>query len=177
MRKKILPLVILSLFIFKAYSQNFVSQAIRGERGISKQFAAIPNNQNLKFNTAQVKALLNLNDNAELILKRTEQDRLGFIHFRFYQTYRSVPVENSMFIIHTKNGLLKSLGGSIVTDFDPLMDERGATRVSEANAIANAVKYVHAKVYAWQDADMEQRIKIQTGNPNASYLPKSSLVR
>ena len=85
MRKKILPLAILSLFIFKAYSQNFVSQAIRGERGISKQFAAIPNNQNLKFNTAQVKALLNLNDNAVLILKRTEQDRLGFIHFRFYQ--------------------------------------------------------------------------------------------
>lgn len=176
MRKKILSLAILSFFILNAYSQNFVSQAIRAERGISKQFAAIPTNQNLKFNTAQIKALLNLNNNADLILKRTEQDKLGFIHFRFYQTYRGVPIENSMFIIHTKNGLLKSLGGSIVTDFDPLMDERGATRVSEVNAIANAVKYVHAKVYAWQDADMEQRIKIQTGNPNASYLPKASLV-
>ncbi len=176
MRKKIIPLMLLSFIIIKAYSQNFVSQAVRGERGVSKQFAAIPDNQSLKFNTAQVKALLNLNNNADLILKRTEQDKFGFIHFRFYQTYKGIPVENSMFIIHTKNGLLKSLGGSIVTDFDALMDERAASKISAAQSIASAVNYVHAKLYAWQDADMEQRIKIQTGNPNASYLPKASLV-
>ncbi len=164
MRKKILLLTVLSFLIFQTYAQNFVSQAIRGERGISKQFAAVPDNQSLKFNTAQVKALLNLNDKADLILKRTEQDKLGFIHFRFYQTYRGVPVENSMFVIHIKNGLLKSLGGSIVTDFDPLTDNRAAAKISAVQSITAAVQYVHAKVYAWQDADMEKRIKMQTNN-------------
>lgn len=176
MIKKILSLTLLSLIIFKAYSQSFVSQAIHGEQGISKQFAIIPDNQNLKFNAAQVKALLNLNNNSNLVLKRTEQDKLGFIHFRFYQTYRGVPIENSMFIIHTKNGLLKSLGGSIVTDFDPLMDEHASSKISSAQSITAAVNYVHAKVYAWQDAGMEQSIKKQTGNSNASYLPKANLV-
>ncbi len=176
MLKRILPFILLCFILFKADAQNFVSQVIRGERGISKQFAAIPDNQALKFNSAQVKGLLNLAEKADLILKRTEQDKLGYIHFRYYQTYGGVPVENSMFIIHARNGVLKSLGGSIVTDFDPLMDERAASTISDAQAITVAVKHVNAKVYAWQDADMQQRIKIQSNNPNASYLPKASLV-
>ena len=108
---------------------------------------------------------MNLNENADLILKRTEQDKAGFIHFRFYQTYRGVPIENSMLIIHTKNGLLKSLGGSIVTDFDPLTDERSGAKISAAQSVVAAVNYVHAKVYAWQDENMEQRIKIRQTMP------------
>ncbi len=107
---------------------------------------------------------------------RTEQDKLGFIHYRYYQTYRGVPVENSMYIVHTKYGVLKSLGGSIVTDFDPLIDQRASQKVSQDQAIDIAVKYVGAKVYAWQDAGMEQRIKDQTKNAKASYAPKASLV-
>ena len=91
--------------------------------------------------------MLNLNKNADLILKRTEQDKLGFIHFRFYQTYRGVLIENSMFIVHTKNGLLKSMGGSIVTDFDPLIDERASQKISQAASISAAINYVHAKLY------------------------------
>ena len=79
----------------------------------------MPDNEAVKFNSSQVKALLGINNNAGFVLKRTEQDKLGFVHFRYYQTYKGVPIENSMLIIHTRNGLLKSLGGSIVTDFDP----------------------------------------------------------
>ena len=41
MLKRILSLTLLSFILFKAHSQNFVSQAIRGENGISKQFAAV----------------------------------------------------------------------------------------------------------------------------------------
>jgi Zn-dependent metalloprotease len=176
MIKRILSLALLSFIIFKANSQNFVSQVIRGEHGISKQFAAIPDNQNLRFNTAQLKGLLSLNDKADLILRKTEQDKHGFIHFRFYQTYKGIPVENSMFIVHTKNGLLKSLGGSIVTEFDPLMDERSSQKISQAQSITAAINYVHAKMYAWQDEDMQARIKKQTGNPDATYFPKPGLV-
>src|SRR3954468_10918507 len=122
MKRKILSLAVFTFLIINSYSQSFVSTIIRGERGISKQFADIGNNQKISFNAAQLKSLLSLDPNSDLVLIKTEQDKLGFIHYRYYQTYRSVPVENSMYVVHTKYGELKSLGGSIVTDFDPLID-------------------------------------------------------
>src|SRR4051812_14162734 len=147
MKRKILSLVILSFIIMKAYPQSFISNIVRGERGISKQSAVVNDAQKIPFNSSQVKSLLDLNQNAELVLQKTEQDRLGFIHYRYYQTYKGVPVENSMYIVHTKNGVLKSLGGSIVTDFDPTMDGRSTQKISNAQAKGIAVKYVGAKVY------------------------------
>jgi Zn-dependent metalloprotease len=122
MKRKILSLLLLSFIIIKAYPQNVVSKEIRGERGISKQFISLDDEQLVNFNAGQVKSLLGLNQNSELVLNKTEQDRLGFTHYRYYQTYRSIPIENSMYRVHTKNGALKSLGGAIVTDFDPAMD-------------------------------------------------------
>ncbi len=175
MKKKILPFMLLSFVIIKAYSQSFLKEAIRGEKGISKQFTAVPETENLKFNTAQLKGLLELNANSDLVLKRSEQDKLGFIHYRYYQTYKNVPVENSMFIVHTKNGVLTSLGGSIVTDFDEAMDARATTKVSQGNAITTAIKYVGAKVYAWQQPGMEKALKNQLNNVNATYAPKASM--
>ncbi len=176
MKRKILSLVLLSFIIIKAYPQSFVSKVIRGDRGISKQFTAVDNNQPISFNSAQVKSLLDLNQNSELVLQKTESDKLGFIQYRYYQTYKGVPVENTMYIAHTKNGVLKSLGGTIVTDFDEMMDQRSSQKISNSEAISIAIKYVNAKVYAWQDAGMEQRIKEQTNNTKASYAPKASLV-
>jgi bacillolysin len=176
MKRKILSLAVFTFLIITSYSQSFVSTIIRGERGISKQFAAVGDNQKISFNSSQLKALLDLDQNSDLVLWRTEQDKLGFIHYRYYQTYRGVPVENSMYIVHTKYGVLKSLGGSIVTDFDPLIDQRTSQKVSQDQAIEIAVKYVGAKVYAWQDAGMEKEIKDQTKNAKASYAPNASLV-
>src|SRR5882672_241434 len=115
MKRKILSLVILSLIISKAYPQTFVSKIIRSDQGISKQFVAVDKTQKISFNTSQVKSLFDLDKNSELVLQRTEQDKLGFIHYHFYQTYKGIPVENSMYIIHTRNGVLQSLGGAIVT--------------------------------------------------------------
>lgn len=175
MKRKILPLVLLSFLFIKAYPQSFVSKMIRGERGISKQLVSLSDNQPIAFN-GQVKDLLGLNANADLILKKTVHDKLGFIHYRYYQTYRNIPIENAVYIVHTKNGLLKSLGGSIITDFDERMNERFVQKISASRAVEIAVEYVGAKQYAWQDAGMEQSLKEQTKNAKASYLPKAGLV-
>jgi len=176
MKRKILSLLLLSFFIIQVHSQSFVSKEVRGERGISKSFTSFDNDQLVNFNASQVKSLLGLNQNSDLILKRTEQDKLGFIHYRYSQTYKSIPIENSMYIVHTKNGVLKSLGGSIVTDFDQLMDQRAAQRISGEQAISTAVRYVNAKQYAWQDAGMERSIKEQFKDSKATYKPTASLV-
>src|ERR1700755_1883985 len=124
MKSKILLLLFLSFVIAKAYSQNFISKEIRGDRGVSKQFISVEDDQPVNFNIAQIKSLLGLNENSELVLQKTEEDKLGFIHYRYYQTYRSIPVENTMFIVHTKNGILQGLDGTIITDFDPGIDQR-----------------------------------------------------
>src|SRR6476659_275795 len=113
MKRKILSILLLSFFIIKAYSQSSISKDIRGVRGISKQLLTLDDDQLVNFKGAQVKSLLGLNANSELVLKKTEQDKLGFIHYRYYQTYRSVPIENTTYIIHTKGGRLKSLTGTI----------------------------------------------------------------
>src|SRR6201989_1569225 len=128
MKRKILSLVVLSFLIIKAYPQSFISKIIRGEHGISNQFTAVNDKQAIPFNSSQLKSLLDLNQNSDLVLMKTEQDKLGFIHYRYYQTYKGVPVENTMYIVHTKNGVLKSLGGTIVTDFDELMDQRSTQK-------------------------------------------------
>ena len=175
MKKGNLLLLFLSLSACKIYAQNFISSAIRQSSGISKQYSAIPDNEAVKFNPSQAKSLLNLNQLSDLVLTATEQDKLGFIHYRFYQTFKGIPVMNSMYIVHTKNGLLKSLGGEIVTDFTATQSVT-APKIQTAQAIAAAVKYVNAQTYAWQDAGMEKSIKMQTKNPKASYAPKASLV-
>jgi len=175
MKRRILPLV-LSLIFINAYSQDFVSKAIRGENGTSKQFVTFDDDQQAKFNSSQVTTLLGLNTNSSLTLQKTQQDKIGFIHYRYYQAYRGVPVENSMLVAHTKNGLLKGISGSVITDFDPAINLRAAQRLSGAEAVSIAVRHVNAKEYAWQDAGMEQSLKAQTKNANASYKPSASLV-
>jgi Zn-dependent metalloprotease len=79
-------------------------------------------------------------------------------------------------VFHTKDGVLKSLSGIIVTDFDQAMDRRAAKKLSDDQAIGIAVKYVNAKQYAWQDAGMEQSIKDQFKDSKASYKPSANLV-
>ncbi len=48
--------------------------------------------------------------------------------------------------------------------------------ISEAIALQNALSFVGAQNYKWQDADEEAFIKSETNNPNATYYPKGDLV-
>lgn len=95
-------------------------------------------------------------------------------HYRYYQTYKGIPVENSMYIAHTKQGRLISMSGSVVTDFDSRLESRSSS-LSAKEAVERALKYVHAEKYAWQDADFEQRIKFRKGN-NATYYTVAAKV-
>jgi Zn-dependent metalloprotease len=131
-------------------------------------------NEKIQFNPASAKNIFGLDASSDLVLVKTESDKLGFIHYRFYQSYKNVPVEKSMFIVHTKNGLLKSMNGNIITEFDPT--KKKTVSVSADKAVAVALAKVGAEKYAWQDAKMQQRIKSQTKNPNASYYPKPVLI-
>jgi Zn-dependent metalloprotease len=175
MKRHLLSAIVLFLALGAA-AQNNLSSAIRGPKGVSNHFVTLAKDQNISFNGNDVKNILGLAANANLVLTRTETDKLGFVHYRYYQTYKGIPVENSMYTIHTRNQLIKGLSGSIVTEFDPLMDKRSSARINNTAAIQNTLKKVGAQTYAWQDEGMQDRIKMQTGNKNASYAPVASLV-
>ena len=107
---------------------------------------------------------------------RTEPDKLGNVHYRYYQTFNGIPVENSMYVIHTRSGYIKSMSGSIVTEFDQAVLKNSSAAFSSKEAVAKAIKNVKAELYAWQDAGMQQRIRMQTGNDKASFEPTAKLV-
>ena len=57
MKRKILLFLLLSFVIAQAYSQNFLSKEICGERGISRQFTPVDDDQLINFNAVQVRSL------------------------------------------------------------------------------------------------------------------------
>lgn len=175
MKKSLLMLALLVL-LSQAYAQNSLKQLIRGERGISRHFTTLAQEQQVSFNVKQAARMLELDANSNLELADQNTDKLGYTHYRFYQTYKGIPVENSMYIIHSKNGKLTGMSGEIIVDFDEYSNQPSLARINDRQAIDAAISNVKAKLYMWQDAAMEQRIKDQAGDVKASYAPTVKLV-
>jgi bacillolysin len=159
-----------------ACGQTDLKFGIRGPMGVSNYYTAIPANQKINFASFSARSLFGVDANSDLVLTKTEQDKLGYLHYRYYQTYKGIPVENSMCVVHTMNGLLKGMTGKIILDFDPIIQKRSTASISALQAVEIAMRYVHAQLYAWKDDNMERSIKMQTGNKNASYTPAPKLV-
>lgn len=167
--KKQLLFILFSLMVISGIAQSL---KLKSRSGVS-EFYNVPN-QKIQFTPAAAKTIFGLNANSDLVLAKTESDKLGFIHYRFYQTYKGVPVDKSMFVVHTKNGLLKSTTGNIVTEFGMPLQKNNT--ISADKAVDIAIAKVGAKQYAWQQKGMEKVLKQQTKNPKATYYPKAELV-
>lgn len=175
MKKHLLTLAAIIIFS-NGFAQNNFYQLLVNERGLSNHFTELPPSQRVSFDASQLNALLGLNSNSNLILMNAEQDQIGEIHYRYYQTYLGYPVEHSMFIVHTKDGMIRGMSGKIVMEFDPQTTANKPAQLSESEAIQSAISFVSAEKYMWQDEAMEQRLKNQTADVNATYYPASSLV-
>lgn len=173
MKKQIFTLSLL-VFFSAAYAQKNLRLALSGEHGVSKHFTTLDKSQQVAFNPANARSTFGLDANSDLVLQNSETDQLGMSHYRYYQTYKGLPVENAMYIAHTQRGILMSMSGSVVTDFDSQIANRSFS-LSSQQAIEKALNDVNAEKYAWQDANFEQRIKFRQGN-SASYYPVATKV-
>ena len=173
--KKIFTLVLLTA-VMQGYAQNTIRDMIRGEQGTSKHFVRLSPGQQPSFQQSQLRSLLDLDHQAGFVLLGQQTDALGFTHYRYAQTYKGLPVENAMYIVHVKNGLVTAMSGEIAVDFDNYRNAAVTASLSEKQGITIALKRVAAREYMWQDPHMEQRLKEQTRNPNASFKPKAELV-
>jgi bacillolysin len=161
--------------ILQGYSQINLQDLINGNNGTSKHFITLKKEQQFNFDHREASRELNLDHNSDLVLESADSGKSGRIYYRYYQTYRGIPIENSMYIIHTQDSKLTGLHGSIVVKFAKEMNVRAAA-INEVKAIGLALNHVHAQKYAWQDANMESRIKLRTGKANTSYYPVPTLV-
>ena len=50
---------------------------------------------------------MSLGSDQELILVSSESDALGFVHHKYQICRHNIPVEGSVFIVHSQQGLIK----------------------------------------------------------------------
>jgi len=100
------------------------------------------------------------------------QDQLGMLHIRYRQTYKNVPIQGTMYIAHTRNGKIESVGGVVYNDITGIGN---IPLLNEANALHRALGNVNAVQYKWQVAAEEAEIKHSGNNPLATYYPKAEL--
>lgn len=175
MLKKLLTIILLTLCM-QSFSQSSLKKIISGPGGTTKLFTALPAAQQLVFNPGKASDFLGLDEKSKLVLIRTEKDQLGYLHHRYFQTYYNIPVENTMYIVHTTNNKAVSLSGSIVTDFTPGLAKQTNSKITTSQAIDAALQFVHADEYMWEDPANENALKLEKNNAAASYYPSVSKV-
>lgn len=115
---------------------------------------------------------LGLSDQDELLLYRTDTDPLGFTHYRYQQYHRGVEVDGAELLIHEKDGFVRSLNGKLVRG----LDANPQSRLTSADAIGAALKYVGGTQYMWEVPAAEAMLKRIKNNPAATYYPQPELV-
>lgn len=99
-----------------------------------------------------------------------ENDKIGMTHYRYQQIINGYPVENGIWIVHTKNNKIVSMNGL-------LYQQKPSTTISltEEVALQNALNHVNAQVYKWQSEIEEAHIKKSKNDPGATHYPKGEL--
>ncbi len=116
---------------------------------------------------------LNLSADDLMTLYKTKKDEIGFTHYRYQQFYKSHRVVFGEYILHQQpDGILKSANGKLITG----LKLGGTATVAENQALASALSFMNAGNYLWQNKEMEEVLKRQQNNPNATYYPKGELV-
>ncbi|MGN6617706.1 MAG: M4 family metallopeptidase [Ilyomonas sp.] len=175
MRKKLLIITLLMLAV-SSYAQNRFNQMIQGDNGLSKRFVHIPDNQQANFDPLNARSFFGLDANSNLVLMNKEVDQIGQSHYRYYQTYKGIPIENTMYIVNTSGASLTGMSGDIIVNFDKQIQQRNTSTVlTAANAINVATALSGASQFMWEDASKEKALSEQSNSKN-SYRPSVKLV-
>ncbi|CAI8729781.1 M4 family metallopeptidase [Chryseobacterium sp. IT-36CA2] len=103
-----------------------------------------------------------------------ERDALGFETHRFQQTVNDIPVEYGMMAVQTKDGKIVGQSGKWVLNVPKGVEKKA--NLSENIALQNALSFIGAESYKWQNREEEEFLKRDSNNSNASFAPKGELV-
>jgi bacillolysin len=119
-----------------------------------------------------IRQQLALGTDDQLRPARTETDQLGFSHQKFEQYYKGVKVEHATYTAHSRGGQIETLSG----DFEKVEAVSVKPSLSADDALGQAMRFVGAKKYMWQDAREEAGLKARDNDPAATYKPEGELV-
>lgn len=107
----------------------------------------------------------------DLVASKTEEDQYGFTHIRLDQYFAGVKVEYASLIAHIKDGKVHSINGYALKDVPQTQFS-----MDELAGLNSALNFVNARTYKWELADEEMLLKMETGNPEATYYPAGKKV-
>ncbi len=161
------------VFSFQVVSaQSALRQKIQGELSLSSPVTRLAPSEQVPFQPQRAAQLIGLEASSDLKLVREERDQLG-VNYRFQQIIQGIPVENSMYIVQTKQGKATVMSGAIILDLNPDAVSRTTPQLTAEQAIQRGLSLVHAVRYAWEDAALEDQV-IRSGE--AGNRPTAELV-
>ncbi|UCH63925.1 MAG: M4 family metallopeptidase [Fidelibacterota bacterium] len=120
----------------------------------------------------EYRAEFKLGKDDRMDLYRTEEDNLGFTHYRFQQTYQGIKVEGAEMLVHARDGYAARTNGNIVTDLDVSIQPS----ISGEVALDSALNAFSAKTYMWESPEWEAELKERKNDSTATFYPKADLV-
>ena len=97
-----------------------------------------------------VKDFLQTGSNNDFQIVKKEQDNLGFSHISHQQFFKSIKVENGVYVTHSRNSQIEIMNGNYI----PVDDNFNITPyLSEQSALKYATQSVNAKEYMWETED------------------------
>ena len=117
------------------------------------------------------KSKLGLGDKDALQLKSQEIDNLMIEHTRYAQTHNGVAIDGAQYILHSSGD--KILGNGRLV-YGITASEIPA--ISEAEALLNAMVYLGAPKYYWENEAQEDFIKWLKDDSEATFFPTGELV-
>lgn len=117
------------------------------------------------------KANFQIEEEFVLVLNSIQEDQLGQEHYRFDIYFESNKVIGANIVAHTKADNVFLFNGYYIPKLNKV-----ETLISKEEAFEIALREVNAKQYKWEIPAEEERLKDDTQNPFASYLPKGEIV-
>lgn len=174
MQKKFIYAGMLAFMSFQVSAQ-IASRVIKGSVGEHPEYIEFAPRAAPVFNNKAIivsdKNQVSFSD-AAVIGKETDLN--GTTHYRLQQLINNIPVEHSVYISHVKNGRVVAQNGHWMNNTGNKPGIR--TGITESNALAGALRFVGANSYKWQDTEEEAFIKRESGNADASFFPKATMV-
>lgn len=118
------------------------------------------------------KATFDLSQYDEMRLMRSENDDLGYTHYRFAQYHNGIKIEGAEFIVHEKDSRAIKANGKIISR----LTLNTSPTLSKQDAFRTALQLMPSNKYMWEDADEEKFLKLIKRDSSATYFPIPELV-
>lgn len=121
---------------------------------------------------AWIRKALGMGEHDGWAIGSVDKDPMGNTHRRFLQTYKGLPVEGAMYLLHSYQGSLTSMNGEFYSNLNVDVNPG----LNEATALQEALNHVGASLYQWQMPGAEAFLQLETGSPTATFYPQGELV-